>query len=198
MKFLIHFRNLYLFGFVILLAACGPTTVLTRTWTDPSVKSSSFKPFTKILVIARVKDETANRIAEDKLVAQIKNGVGVPSYSYLRASDTVQRVVDARLRKDGFDGLIFMRLVDVATDVTVQNTGGYGGYYGNRYGYSGGTNVYVDKNYMVETSIYSIETGKLLWSGTTSSLNPSSLETTLDEIIAADRAQLVKQGLIKQ
>lgn len=192
MKSFKYVRFALLFVGISMLPGCGPTTVLTRTWTDPSVKAETFKPFTKILVICRVKDETGSRIAEDKLVAQIKNGVGIPSYSYLHASDTVQKDVDARLKKDGFDGLLIMRLVDVATDVSVYNSGGY-----YRYGYGGNTSVYVDKNYMVETNIYSLITGKLLWSGTTSSMNPSSLETTLDEIIAADKAQLVKQGLIK-
>ncbi|MDI1353805.1 MAG: hypothetical protein PSX36_02720 [bacterium] len=194
MNYLIRNKIPLLFALLIVMIACGPTTVLTRTWTDPSVTAATFKPFTKVLVMARLKEETGNRIAEDKLVKQFKPGVALASYAFLLPSDTLQRAVDARLKKEGFDGLVLMRLKNVEQSVTVQNSG-YGGYYGNRYS---STNVYVDNNYLVETCIFSLETGKMLWSGTTSSMNPSSLETTLDEIIAADKAQLIKQGLIKQ
>ena len=187
-------KSLTLFYFIITLIACSPSTRLTKTWTDPSVSASTWKPFNKVLVMARLKDETGNRIAEDKLVKQFKPGVAVPSYTYLQPSDTIQGSVDTRLQKDGFDGLVLMKLVDVQQSVSVQNSG-YGGYYGMRYGM---TTVSTDHEYLVETTIYSLASGKMLWSGTTSSFNPSSLSQTIDEIIRADKNQLIRQGLIKQ
>ncbi|HYK47751.1 MAG TPA: hypothetical protein VEV83_21385, partial [Parafilimonas sp.] len=64
-----------------------------------------------------------------------------------------------------------------------------------RYGSSG---YYTeDKTYYVETNFYSLTEGKLLWSGTTSSLNPSKLDRTLDDIINTLKAQLQSQGLVK-
>jgi hypothetical protein len=176
--------------------ACGPTTQLTKTWTDPSVNGSEFKPFTKVLVVAHLKDETSNRIAEDKLVAQFKPGVAVPAYSYLQVGDTVQNALNARLQKDGFNGLVVMRLTGIDKSIDI-NTTNYGGYY--RYGYGQGTTtVSENQTFMVETKIFSFESGKMLWSGTTSTYNPSSLEKALDEIIVAVKNQLVKQGLVKQ
>lgn len=200
MKSKVLIKPLLLISLAWLMTSCGPTTELTKTWTDPSVNPSTFQPFKKVLVMARLKDQTGNRIAEDKIVAQIKSGVGAPSYSYLTASDTAQKSVDERLRKDGFDGLILMRLTQVDKSIDVHNSGYYGGYYGRYYGYpyGGTTTVSQNETYLVETSIYSLESGKLLWSGTTSTFNPSSLEKALDDIIAADRAQLIKQGFIKQ
>jgi hypothetical protein len=50
---------------------------------------------------------------------------------------------------------------------------------------------------MCETNIYSLQSNKLLWSGTTSSLNPSKLDQTIDDIINTLKAQMQKQGLIK-
>ena len=69
----------------------------------------------------------------------------------------------------------------------------------NSYGYYGGSPGYYqeDKTYYVETNIYSLKSNKLLWSGTTSSLNPSKLDQTIDDIINTLRAQMQKQGLIK-
>jgi len=189
-------KSILMMGILWMLAACSPSTQLTKTWTDPSVKASEFKPFTKVLVMSRLKDETGNRIAEDKLVAQFKPGIAFQSYSYLQPGDSVAAAVDAKLQKDGFDGLVLMRLVEINKSLNVQTTG-YGGYYGYRYG-GASTTVSEDKTFMVETTIFSIASGKMLWSGTTSTLNPSSLEKAIDDIIAADKAQLIKQGLIKQ
>lgn len=192
-------QSLILFSFIFSMMACSPSTKLTKTWTDPSVSASTFKPFTKVLVLARLKDETGNRMAEDKLVKQFKPGVAVQSYSYLNAGDTVEQVVDARLKKDGFDGLVYMEFKSVDKSISVQSSG-YGGYgyYGYRYGGPSTTTVSEDKTYVVETSIFSLENGKMLWSGTTSTFNPSSLDKALDDIIEANKAQLKKQGLIKE
>lgn len=200
-------KSLLLIGSFITMISCGPSTRLTKTWTDPSVNSSTFKPFTKVLVIALLKDDTGSRIAEDKLVSQFKPGVAIASYKYLQPGDTVQSAVDQKMKADGFDGLLLLRLMDVQESMNVQSSGypgyyGYGPYYGGRYGYGyggyGTTTVSVDRDYVVETRIYSLTEAKLLWSGTTSTLNPTSLEQAMDEIIYANKQQLIKQGLIKQ
>jgi hypothetical protein len=151
------------------------------------------------LVIARVKDEISNRIAEDKIVAQIKSPA-VPSYAYLMPEDIVPEQVDERLKKDGFDGLIVMKLTDVNKTLDYQPGTAYGGHYGGFYGVRYGSPGYlsVDQTFYVETSIYSLTSGKLLWSGTTATLNPTKLEKTLDEIILAVKTELAKEGLIKE
>jgi hypothetical protein len=189
-------RNLF-FCLVIagLLWGCSPATVITKSWMDPSLSQGTYKPFTKILVIARVKDATSNRIAEDKIVKQLKYPA-VQSYTYLQPGDSVQAVVDARVKKDGFDGLIVMKLTDINKTIDYQPGTSYGGWYGYRYNSPGYLST--DQTFYVETTIYSIATGKMMWSCTTSTLNPTSLDQTLDEIIVAIRTELTKKGLIKQ
>ena len=190
-------RNLLLcLSLAGLLVACSPATQLTKSWSDPSLAPGMVKPFNKVLVIARIKDVTSNRIAEDKIVKEIKNSASVQSYSYLQPGDTVQAVVDARLKKDGFDGLVVMKLSEVNKTLDYQQGHTYGGFYGYRYGSPGSLSV--DQTFYVETSIYSIQTGKLMWSGTTSTMNPTQLEQTLDEIIVAVKTELVKKGFIRQ
>ncbi|MFI5218230.1 MAG: hypothetical protein ACHQNT_01990 [Bacteroidia bacterium] len=181
-------------GFMALMIACSPSTKLERTWTDPSVTPETVKSLKKVLIIARLKDETTNRTAEDKIVSRYKSGQAVQSYVYLQASDTNQTAVDNKLRKDGFDGIIVMRLTGIDKSLDIQNTG-YSGYY--RWGY-GTTTVSENQTFNVETKLYSMETGKMLWSGTTSTYNPSSLDKSMDDIIAAIKAQFVKQGLITE
>lgn len=188
-----NIRNLFLLTVVALICACGSSTQLTKTWTDPSLDPKTFKAFNKVLVMTHLKDETSNRIAEDKLVQQFRPGVGVASYSYLQPGDTVESAVNAKLQKDGFDGFLVMRLSGIDKSLDIQSNN-YGGYY--RRGYYGTTTISEDQTFLVETKIFSFESGKMLWSGTTSTLNPASLEKALDEIIVAIKNQLVKQGFV--
>jgi hypothetical protein len=182
-------------SFVVFFAACSPSTKMEKTWTDPSFTPASVKAFNKVLVMGLLKDESTRRIAEDKMVEQFKNVTAVQSYSYLQPTDTARSTVEERLKKDGFDGVVVMRLGDVEKSTSYVPGTGYGGWYGYRYSSPG--YYQEDKTFYVETNLYSLEANKLLWSGTTSSLNPSKLDKTLDEIIAALKEQMKKQGLIK-
>ena len=185
-----------------LMYACGPSTKLEKSWADPSFNAKTTQPFKKILIIAPLKDAASQRIAEDKIAKALKAGVGVPSYSYLSPTDTDKATVDAKLIKDGFDGIIEMHLKEVEKSTEYVQGSSYGGFYGYRgyYGYGSYSPGYYTENktFMVETNLYSIREGKLLWSGTTSSLNPTSLNATMDEIIYTIKYELQKKGLIKK
>ena len=197
-------------GLIGLMIACAPSTKLEKSWADPSF-NATMKPFTKVLVIAPLRDVNSQRIAEDKIVKQLKQGTtGVQSYTYLQPADTNIISVENRLKKDGFDGIIIMRLTTIEKSTTY-NPGTYYGYpYGGYYGYHGyGYGGYYgggyspgyysqDKTFLVETIFYSINNRKLLWSGTTSTLNPTSLNETLDQIIATIKYDLKQKGLISK
>ncbi len=183
-----------------ILNGCGPSTKIEKTWSDPSFTSGSVA-FHKVLVIGNLKDESTRRIAEDKMVAAMKTVTGVQSYTYLQPNDTARGSVESRLQKDGFDGIVIMRLASVDKSTSYVPGTTYGGWYGHGGWYGGGygTSGYYqeDKTFYVETELYSLTTGKLLWAGTTSSLNPTKLDHTLDDIIATIKAEMQKQGLIK-
>jgi hypothetical protein len=183
------------YGFLLLLAACEPSTKISKSWTDPSFTPATAQAFKKVLVMGLLKDESTRRIAEDKMVAAFKNVKAVQSYSYLHASDTDEAAVNAKLKADGFDGVVVMRLADVDKSTSYVPGTGYGGWYGYRYSSPG---YYTeDRTFYVETNFYSIESNKLLWSGTTSSLNPSKVDKALDDVIATIKAQLQTEGLMK-
>lgn len=183
------------YGSILLLAGCGPSTKIEKTWTDPSFTPATVQSYKKILVMGLLKDESTRRIAEDKMVAAFKNVTAVQSYSYLQPGDTLRSDVEDRLKKDGFDGEVIMRLADVDKSVSYVPGTGYGGWYGYRYSSPG--YYQEDKTFYVETSFYSLPENKLLWSGTTSSLNPNKLDRTVDDIISTLKGQLQKQKLIK-
>lgn len=178
-----------------MLFACAPSTKLEKSWSDPSFNAKTMKPFTKVLIVAPGKDAVSQRVAEDKIVAKLKPGVGVASYTYLKPSDTDQQLADEKLLKDGFDGIVLMRLKQVEKTTSYTPGTSYGGWYGYR-SYSPGY-YSQDQTFIVETNFYSIPEHKLLWSGTTSTLNPTSFESSMDQIIAAIKYELQKKGFLK-
>jgi hypothetical protein len=187
-----------------LMIACTPATKLENSWADPSLTPGNVKQFKKVLVVAKLKDESTRRIAEDKIAAQVKAPVAVPSYSYLTGDDTDEAQLTAKLKNDGFDGVILMQLKEVEkstsyTPGTVYAGGWYGGYRGGYGGIYGSPGYYSeDKTYFVESTIFSLTDNKLLWSGVTSSLNPTKLEKTIDEVISTVKLELQNKGFISK
>jgi len=177
-----------------LLFACV-STKLEKSWADPSF-SLNPNPYKKVLVVAPLKDAASQRIAEDKIVKQLKKSVGIQSYTYLTSTETDPKILNEKLLKDGFDGIILMHLTDVEKSVSYNPGTSYGGWYGYR-GYTPGYYT-EDKTFLVETNMYSIKDDKLLWSGTTSSLNPSSFDKSMDEIITAIKTELQKKGILEK
>lgn len=191
---------------------CGSSTQIVKTWTDPSLNGETVPSFNKVLVIAQLKDDSSRRIAEDKLVASSSKGNFVASYNYLKPGQNNQNLAVSELLKDGIEAIILMRLTDIAkTTDYVQGTAYYGGwgfgrgFYGGFGGWGYGGPMYAtpnyyeqNKTYYVETNIYDVKSNKLLWSGTTSTLNPTKATDAIDEIILAIKTELYNKGLIKK
>jgi hypothetical protein len=189
-------RTLLPLACVGLMVACAPSTQIVKSWSDPSFNAATMKPFQKVLVLAPLKDASSERIAEDKIVAQLRQGLGVQAYNYLKSTDTIQKVVEQKLVKDGFDGVIIMRLTDVQKSLSYNQGTTYGGWYGYR-SYTPGY-YSEDQTFMVVTDMYSLRDNKLLWSGTTSTLNPTSFGQAMDDIITAIKTQLQKNGFVSK
>jgi len=197
-------RALLAFSIAGLMFACAPATKLEKSWADPSFNMTTSKPFNKVLVVAPLKDENSQRIAEDKIVAELKKGGNVidavQSYTIPREANSDQKATEEKLIAKGFDGIILMRLTDIENSTSYVQGSSYGGYgrYG-WYGYGYTPGYYVeDKTFFVETNFYQLPGAKLLWSGTTSSLNPSKFESTMDQVIYSIKTDLQKKGLIKK
>jgi hypothetical protein len=184
------------------MVACGPSTEMVKSWRDPS-STVSASGNQKVLIVGLVKDESSRRIVEDNLVKRL-NGKGVASYTVL-TSEMVKTASEAELEqqlsKGGFTHMLAVRLADIEkeTSYVPGTTTGYYGGYGRYYGY--GASMYStpgyyqeDKNYFVETTVYSIVPNKLLWTGTTKTVNPSKMDKTIAEIADAVSEQMKKDG----
>ena len=190
--------------------ACSPSTTMKNSWRDPSVTGPL--DFKKVLVLMLNKDGTTRRTVEDKIAGRITTNrrvEAVPSYTLLMGSDlqdqdhAKQIVLDA-----GFDGAVVMRLVGVDKQTTYV-PGSYPSYYGSFWGpggyYGYGWPAVYDPGYLqtdtivnIETLIYSLKDNKLVWTGTTETFNPSSLDHVIDGVASAVSMELTKQGLVKQ
>jgi hypothetical protein len=207
-------KLLLLLSLTLIMSGCSTSTQLRKSWSDPSLGNAPVKPFNKVMVIVKAKNEVSKRAAEDQLVAQIKKGKAIQSYTYLTPADTSQKELVKKLIRDGFDGVIMMRLKAVVqTQTTNPGTSysswyGYSTPYGYGYGYSvnlgssennGPSTVDVNspKDYIIETNIYSLEAEKLLWSGVTASMSAKKIDPAMKGIVNTIRKELKKKGFIK-
>ena len=191
-------------AFLSLFVSCGGSTRLVTSWRDPAVTVEEGS-LNKILFIALLKDEATRRAAEDHLVTLAKSD-GLPSYRYL--ANNIEAInnpgMNDQMVKDGIDGVVIMRLVDQTKEQTYVPGSAYPSYYASPYGYYGyAAPMYYDPGYVrtdvtytVETNFYSTKLGKLVWTGTTSTVNPSEFNTTLNEIMEAIHYKMVREGFL--
>jgi len=187
------------------IASCSPSTKIEKSWVEPGAKIDP-TPQTKVMVIALVKDETSRRVIEDELVKRFKVPA-VASYKFL-TSEMIKAASDEALNsmitKENFTHILLMRLADIEKETSYvpgTTTGFYGGY-GMYYGY--GAAMYTspgyyttDKNYFIETTIYSVNPDKLLWTATTKTVNPSKIDKAVNEIADVVTAKMKSEGFLK-
>ena len=161
----------------------------------------------KSLVVALVKDESSRRVIEDELVKRL-SASAVASYKVIPSElvkTASEEALNEQIKSGGFTHILVMRLADVEKETSYvpgsTNMGYYGGY-GRYYGYGAGfyssPGYYqTDKNYFIETTIYSINPDKLLWTGTTKTVNPSKINKAVNEIADVITAQMKKDGFLK-
>lgn len=188
---------------VTLMISCGTTAHIEKSWRDPDVTVDVSK-LNKVLVVALLKDEANRRSTEDKLATLLK-GKAIPSYNILTkdVSQAREAGMNERLKNEGYDGVVMMRLADVDKDVQYV-PGNYPVYYGRfwRY-YWNAWSAYYDpgyyrttKTYTVETNVYSLKSDKLIWSGLTTTVDPSNVDKLMNASAKAVYNEMKKQNFI--
>lgn len=184
-----------------LLGGCASPGVET-SWTDPGAAGRRLE-FRKVATIAMFQDGVLRRVAEDELARAIRAGPSgieaVPSYRSLSASALPSAEgVRSALESAGFDGAVVVRVVDSQERVTVTpgiQRWGYGPRWGTLYDPG---SVRTDTIVHVETSIYSVADGKLLWSGASQTYNPRDVSDLVDDVVRDVGSTLREQGLIPE
>ncbi len=186
------------------LAAGCASTKLVDSWAAPGIDASDLS-FQHVVAIAAVPQVSRQRIAEDALEAAATETKVTAAYKIVSQED---RADTARLRtvleENGIDGAIVVELIgvkDKETYVPPRATTIPSGYYG--YWRRAGAVVYepgytrTDTYVRVKTSLFDVAGGKLLWSGESQTMNPTSVDKLIEEIVRAAGRDLKKRGLIQ-
>ena len=188
---------------LLMLASCASTTLQSQ-WRDPGYTAG---PFKKIFVIGlSARDVTARRIFEDVMVAKLM-AVGVqavPEWQYLKDEGQAgEGAVSAAVDATGADAVLMARLVAIDTRYSVTPVavpgpgfGWYGRYAGWYSGWYAAPQVTQYDVVIVETSLFDTKTKRLVWSATSQTVDPASVQKEApvfaDTIIGA----LQKAGLL--
>ena len=191
---------------LVFVAGCASTT-LQSEWRDPAYTAG---PFKKIFVIGlSARDVTARRVFEDVMVSKLTaTGVqAIPEWQYIKAEGPApEGAMSATVDSTGADAVLMARLVAIDKQIDVSPvvvpgpaSGGYG-WYGPYAGwYSGWYALPQVRQYdvvYVETTLFDTRTKRLVWSATSKTVDPASIQQEApgfaDTIIAA----MQKAGLV--
>lgn len=177
------------------IAACASTRIV-ESWKAPGAGPLRFQ---KVLAVAILKNQGLRQNAEDALKGNLQKVQAVPSYTMFDLGDLAnQEKAKERLKQEGFDGVVVLRLTQSRQELTWQSypTAPYNtfwGYYGSSYP---AMDMRVDTVVRVEINIYSLTEDKLVWAGVSETFNPTNSATLISEITAEAGKELRRQGLI--
>lgn len=186
-----HAARLALAALLAMLAAACASTQIVSAWSDPDLKRV---PFRKVLVVFQHQDPGLRRAMEREMAVDIPNSV--PAHAVF-ADEEVRDLerVRARVRQEGFDSAVIMRLVSVDREVTYVPGRIYTvpSYYHGFYGYwgYGWRSVYEpgylrrDRILTIATNVYSVADDKLVWASQSETFNPTSLRSAIAEVVKA-------------
>jgi hypothetical protein len=196
----------YVVVFLLLagLSACNPGTLLVRSWRDPSVTVDTAK-IGRFVVAALLGNQTVRREVEDEMASRFP-GKAVQSYREFGDGDLKESedFYSSRLKEQGYDGIVLMRLVK-EDEIVRYVPGSYPVYYrswGHYWGYSWRTfydpGFYTtDLAYEVEVNVYSLMHGRLIWTATTTTINPPDRDKIFREVGRIVYARMKKEGFLK-
>lgn len=180
--------------FSSIIFSCTAPTDLT-SWKDATYN----KKFSKVLVVALIKDLEFRKAYENQLVYALKTeGVtAASSLTLLPYNEPVTKSDLDKLVTDGkFDGLMILKYQGTKTIDVVRSS--YYDYYSDWYGYQRGP-AYIERHQTVkmENILFSVEQKKAVWAGQTKTRNAWNADelakSVSDEIIIS----LKEEKLIK-
>ena len=169
---------------VALLVSCGSTKEINGAWVN---REAGNRPVNKVLVIGINRDDTARRIYEDAIVAQLATrGIKAqPSYELLLELGLVPPLdIKSVVRNAGVDAVLVSRTVRMSTEISVTpgHSDGPAVFYRMWSGaFSTAPNIYTVQNVEVETRLFDVKDLTLLWSGSSTTNPTSSMQQTISE-----------------
>jgi hypothetical protein len=200
-------RSFVLFSTLTVLAAAGVVSgavKFTSTWASPDARSVSFKGKT-VAALAMTDDLSLRMSTEEALARELtaKGMRGVASYRMIPAEE-LKDVDKAKgwFQREQVAGVVALRPVSreqvprYSPDVWVSSSySSLWGYY--PYGwttmYVSGAQVGTDTVIVVESLIFDVSTGKLVWGGVSQATNPKSLQVLVTDLVNEAAKKIEKQ-----
>ena len=189
-----------------LLAACGTVTKIPNVWRNPAHEGNAYQ---RIYVIGVGENQVNRRLFEDRFAAALsdKGAVASPSYVTLPQSERLtEEQVRRAIEGGGYDGVIVTRMLGVEekTEYVPPRTYTVPRYYGGYYRYYGTAwDVVHQPGYTMtrtivrlETNLYDVGSGELVWSGQSETFDPGSVTDIIDSVTKAVAGRLAKEGLL--
>ena len=195
----------------ILSLSCASASSFNSTWKNPDAAPVSMNG-KKVLAIVQIRNESRRREGEDLLAAAItaRGGQGIASYTLFPSNAKMQdeAVAERRAKEAGISGIVMMSVTGrERTRVRERNGIPYwidDPYYRRPWGAwgRGWSTMWEpdtfrdDMRVMVDTRVYSIEQDKLLWTGSSETLNPESSGDVIRDLSKEVTKQLEKAGVL--
>ncbi len=180
-----------------------------KTWKNPEAQPGSWQG--KKVAVFVMTALVNNREGAEKALARELNQRGaqaVLGYTLVPPAAEKDPEMAKRILTDaGISGALIVRVVGYQEDMVV--TGGQSYYLGPSYasfwGYWGyGAVGYIPgtadnkTTLVIETLVYSIDQDKLLWAGTSTTVNPKEVDEVIKKLANAVGDQVKKAGLVKK
>jgi len=189
----------------LLLALAGCASVSLRHSAIDSTLPA--KHYQKLLIVGIAEKPQMRQIFEEVLAAELeKRGVkGIASYSITGVKETLSRtIVEEAVQKTGADGVITTRMTALKKDSETHT-----GFIMTDHGFADGYGVHVtyatfvhqpvevilSTEAVLETNLFDSATGRLVWTGSSSAVDPKSIITVSRELAAAVFKAMAKDGL---
>ncbi len=185
----------------LLLAGCQ-TTVLQSAWYDPTFTGG---PMARITVVAAGLGPANRRVAEDVFSQRLRSLRVHAAPGWAVVSDEARNAPEPfteALRASGAEGVLVIRVlgVDTRTQVNTMMVTTATPVWGSSSVWAMTTvpvtQVSQYNLVMIETSLYEVSTGRLVWSGITQTLNPSDFQRDVGGFADVIIGQLAARGLL--
>jgi hypothetical protein len=207
-------KKAILYGLLICMAACKPSTEVTGAWKNLSI--SNPKPVTTIPVTALTsKTHVRQTVETDIAEALAKSGYRtvksldvMPPFTQGKTPDKEE--LFTKINNSGADVIMTLALIDKQTENRyIPGNAGYApmprfGYYGSFWGYY--NNWYPalyspgyyeeSKTYFIETNLYDAGSEELLWSAQSETYNPGSLKKFSQEFAKVVVARMERDNVV--
>lgn len=205
-----------LFLTVLIISSCSPSMKVVGSWVNKEKLVN--KQYHSVFILAltenfnykaQVENDVANAAAARGLKT-VKSSVVFP-YTFSKDNTPIKELLLEKIKDSGCEAVFTSVLVDQQSQTKyIPGSVDYDpmsyGYYGNFYNYYGYYTPMIyspgyyetDKTYYLESNLYDIATGDLMWSVQSQAINPMDIQTFSKEYAAMLVQQLEKEGFKKK